>query len=175
MPASLPHKDIFTRGSSSLASSIYSIRASRKVEENLINKCIEYEHYIKELENLLIAQGIPLPEKNSVADRTTSLLAHPLTVDASQDEISLGGIDELQIILNKFEKHRLNFPVNISYCDLNIWTVMPKAEIATVGSTLKNCVCGPGKLRRVDILKGISGRIPSGKVTLLLGPPGSGF
>jgi ABC-type multidrug transport system ATPase subunit len=44
----------------------------------------------------------------------------------------------------------------------------------SLGNMMKNLLVGPGPKHRVDILNGITGRILSGKLTLVLGPPGSG-
>jgi hypothetical protein len=64
--------------------------------------------------------------------------------------------------------------VTVRYKNLNLWTMAPEPSIPTVASSLLGMVGVGEKKRRVDILKNVSGRIAPFKMTLLLGPPGSG-
>lgn len=53
--------------------------------------------------------------------------------------------------------------------------VVPKTKIPTVGSTIRDILLfGQGPKQRVDILKNLTGRIATRKMTLLMGPPGCG-
>lgn len=53
--------------------------------------------------------------------------------------------------------------------------VVPKTRIPTVGSTFRDLLlCGTGPKQRIDILKNLTGRIATGKMTLVMGPPGCG-
>ncbi|CAM9211888.1 unnamed protein product [Ectocarpus fasciculatus] len=64
--------------------------------------------------------------------------------------------------------------VEVQYRDLSFWGMVPKTTIPTVGSTFKHMIFGSGPKHRTDILKGLTGRIRPGKMTLLMGPPGCG-
>ena len=145
--------------------SSFSIRA-QNAEQTLANKCREYEKYIEEIENLLKVHNIPLPEGISPVENGKSKDKPILMKD--------GTIDELRPLLDQIQKYHRKFRTFICYRDLGIWTMSPKSKIPTVGGALLKCLCGPGPLNRVDILKDLSGRILPGKLTLLLGPPGSG-
>ena len=60
------------------------------------------------------------------------------------------------------------------YQDLGFYTKVTEKDFATVGSTFKRLICGSGPKHRVDIVKNLTGRIQRGKLTLVMGPPGSG-
>jgi hypothetical protein len=151
-----------------IANAVFSIRAQRKIEQSLTDKCSENEQYIAELENLLKVHSIPLPERKILLHRAKSdtKILHTLLKD--------GTVEEYKILLEQVKKHHRKFTTFVCYHDLGIWTKIARTSIPTVGNELSKCVCGPGPLNRVDILKGLSGRILPGKLTLLLGPPGSG-
>ena len=144
------------------------------MEINWEEKCKENEIRIQELrtlvltlENKLKENGIPLPEQTAFIERLSS--------DNRIARLLLDGTyEELKKYAEDMEKLCRKFTCKVTYRDLGIWTMSPKAEIETVASSLLTCLCGTGPLNRVDILKGLSGRILPGKLTLLLGPPGSG-
>lgn len=65
-------------------------------------------------------------------------------------------------------------PVSIVYENVSFYTMVPdEKKIATVGSTIMKLFCGSGPKHRVDIVKNLSGRIQRGKMTLVMGPPGT--
>ena len=144
------------------------------MEINWEEKCRENEITIQELrklvqtlENVLQQHGIPLPEQKAFVERLSS-------DNRFARLLQEGTYEELKKYAEDMEKLCRKFTCKVTYRDLDIWTMSPKAEIETVASSLWTCFCGPGPLNRVDILKGLSGRILPGKLTLLLGPPGSG-
>lgn len=153
--------------STEVATAICSIRAQRKVEQSLVSQGSANEQYIKELEKLLSDNGIPLPERKQIILRAMSDKKFTYVLEQ-------GSFDELVKLFENFKDLTRRFNITVSFRNLGVWTMMAKGGIATVGSTLMKLLCGPGKLRRVDILKGISGRILPGKFTLVLGPPGAG-
>lgn len=54
--------------------------------------------------------------------------------------------------------------------------IVPKTHIPTVGSTIKDLLlCGTSPTQRIDILTNLTGRIAPKKMTLVMGPPGSGI
>ncbi|KAJ1423367.1 P-loop containing nucleoside triphosphate hydrolase protein, partial [Ochromonadaceae sp. CCMP2298] len=63
---------------------------------------------------------------------------------------------------------------SVQFRDLTYWTSAPEKRIPTVGSTLKKMLLGAGPKHRVDILKGLTGRLQPCTMTLLMGPPGCG-
>lgn len=58
---------------------------------------------------------------------------------------------------------------------IGYWLDAPEASIPNVGSSFAKMFMGSGTRHRVDLLKGLTGRILPGKLTLVLGPPGSGM
>lgn len=94
----------------------------------------------------------------------------------SNDESSLDSIDENELIsaFGKVKELQKPFHVTIDFKDLSLWTMAPKENIQTVGTAILQLFMGSGPKHRVDILKGLTGRISPYKMTLLLGPPGAG-
>ena len=152
-----------------MAQAVFCIRAQRQVEQSLTNKCRSNEEYITELEALLKEHNISLPQRKVLIQHAKN---DPAILGRLLKE---GKVEEYQALLDEIKKYFRTFRTYIGYRDLGIWTMLPKAEIPTVGGALYHCFCGKGALNRVDILKGLSGRIVPGKLTLLLGPPGSGL
>jgi hypothetical protein len=59
---------------------------------------------------------------------------------------------------------------------LTLLGIVPKTQIPTVGSTVRDLfLFGTGPKQRVDILKNLTGRIATQKMTLVMGPPGCGM
>jgi ABC-type uncharacterized transport system fused permease/ATPase subunit len=85
------------------------------------------------------------------------------------------GHDQIKDMLSRIEPFHRKFEVQVAFKDMGYWVDAAETKIPTVGNALKDMFFGRCKeTHRVDILKGISGRILSGKLTLVLGPPGSG-
>jgi ABC-type multidrug transport system fused ATPase/permease subunit len=123
----------------------FQTRVQNKVTSALTARCSANQAYIEALEKLLIEHGIPLPDRTAFIKLEKSGL-RPRTVEGY-----VGLLNEV-----------------------GIWTMAPKQKIPTVGTALKGLFFGSGPKVRIDVLKGVSGRILPGKLTLLLGPPGSG-
>lgn len=64
--------------------------------------------------------------------------------------------------------------VPVTYINLGFSADIAQSRIPTVGTELRRLFCGPGKRRKIDILKGLTGRLLPGRMTLILGPPGCG-
>ncbi len=86
--------------------------------------------------------------------------------DASKEDIS----EVLNYIKNVTKPQH----VTVKFRNLSLWTVAPEPSIPTVLTTLASPICGTGKKRRIDILKNLNGCLEPYRMTLLLGPPGSG-
>lgn len=89
---------------------------------------------------------------------------------------SLKSIDANELIsaLEKLKELHKPFHVTIDFKDLSLWAMAPKEKIETVGTAILQMFMGSGPKHRVDILKGLTGRISPYRLTLLLGPPGAG-
>ena len=153
-----------------MAEIFFNIPEPKKVEGNE-KYIVELQQKISNLEKILTAHDIPLPdliEPTETAEDLPSISAKKLLLNE-------GTIQEYKSFLDRIQKYHRKLKTCINYNELGIWTMLPKTGMLTVGSVLKLGLCGLGPLSRVDILKGLSGRILPGKLTLLLGPPGSGL
>ncbi len=139
----------------------------KKLEADLKQKCIEKDNYIKELEEILKAHGIEIPE------REHAVVESPISTLVFKE----GKIEEIKNLVEIQKKLIRDLDIRIEFHDLTFSTMVEKeSTIQTVGSLLMsllffwNC---PQK-KRVDIISNLSGRILPRKMTLLIGPPGSG-
>jgi energy-coupling factor transporter ATP-binding protein EcfA2 len=128
--------------------------------------------YVEELEALLKEHSIPLPpppEGMRLKKATLSAVTkHGIGI------MKTGGIEELKVLMSRVSQFHRNVPIAITYRDINYWTMAPETQIATVGNSLYRMFCGSGPKHRVDILKGLTGRVLPTQKVLLLGPPGCG-
>jgi ABC-type glutathione transport system ATPase component len=134
----------------------------------------ELVEYVNFLEEKLRDKGEEIPEalKSSILRHSHVHLTkhyHPVGV------MQTASPEELEKLFQRLKSLSREFEVNIQYKDLGYWTEVPEnSKLTTIASTLKEMVLGAGPKTRVDILKSATGRILQGKMTLVLGPPGSG-
>mmetsp|Transcript_6808 Transcript_6808/g.11284 ORF Transcript_6808/g.11284 Transcript_6808/m.11284 type:complete len:1439 (+) Transcript_6808:110-4426(+) len=151
-------------------------RNNKAIISDLSAKYIAEKHRVDILRNLLVANGIEIPDDifENVANGNSDGEGAPLLTPAFLP-MTDGSAESFQKLLDD-NKNLLHFhPVAIVYNNLNFYTMVSEKKIKTVGSTIMNMLrCGSGPKHRVDILKNISGRIRRGKLTLVMGPPGCG-
>jgi shikimate kinase len=148
-----------------------SLLQHNNICKDLKSKRLEIQAYNEQLEALLRAHNIPLPKKEEATN--------VINFENSEKSNSIGLLkdaneQEIKHLLEKVKKLYNNFTVTVTFRDLGFWKMVHEDKITTVGSTIKSWFCGSGPKHRVDILKGITGRLKPGCLTLLLGPPGSG-
>ncbi len=85
-----------------------------------------------------------------------------------------GSEGEIGMMLNRLKGLVRPLHVTVRYKSLNLWTMAPEPSIPSVSKAMLGMIGMGDKKRRVDILKDLNGRIAPFKMTLLLGPPGSG-
>ena len=154
--------------------SVFSVKKNKKVLSDLLLKQKADQEYIKLLVNLLKENNLPIPEFPYVItdkeSESTPLLGKPS--ERGLKDASVSSVHEWMARVTKVVNiHR----VDIQYKDLNYYTFAPKLTIPTVGSTIRKLLFGAGKKEKIDIIKGITGRILPGKMTLVMGPPGTGL
>ena len=89
----------------------------------------------------------------------------------------LGTIEEIEGLLDKYQDYVRPIDILIEYHNLTMSTyINENAEVNSVGSILKSVLYfwQTQEPTKIDILSELTGRILPGKMTLLLGPPGSG-
>ena len=131
----------------------------------------EANKYVEELEALLAQHSIPLPETKSRSMVKSKLLGpldnHGLGI------MTEGNRTEIKKLTSNAAKFQRQFPIGVTFRNLGFWAMVPEAHIETVGNAITNMV-HPGPKHRVDILKGLTGRLLPRRMTLILGPPGCG-
>lgn len=149
--------------------SLFSKASYRKIQDDLTRRCIEKDHYIHKLEDILREHGIELP--------ASQMVINPALYDLADNMMKHGSIEELETLMEKNKSLIRNLDVSIEFHNLCYSTEVPKNKVLpTVGSTLLSLFTFwlPQPKVKVDILADATGRIQPRKMTLLLGPPGSG-
>lgn len=145
--------------------SIFNVQANRKLYKEFVHQRERDQLYIAELEKALRSHGLELP------------ILHELIAATQVQESRLmkdGSLAALESSLRKIQDHNKMHEVYVQYRDLTFWNMVPKKTIPTVGSAVRNFLFGSGPKQRVDIIKGLTGRILPKTMTLLMGPPGCG-
>lgn len=126
--------------------------------------------YIQTLQTILTAHGIEIPPLPEVVHHSM-----PRLLIDSDHVMQDGSFESLDKTISKLKQYINILPIDVQYHDLSFWGMVSRTRIPTVGSTLKDLLFfGIGAKQRVDVLKNLTGRIASQKMTLVMGPPGSG-
>eukprot|EP01031_Cornospumella_fuschlensis_P034568 gene34568-41858_t len=151
----------------------FAALSQRKVEADLRQKCQEKDNYIRQLQETVRNLGGEVPQPLSPMARMLSYNSASATI-----VIEDGSIRELEELLEKQKTLLREADIPIEYHDLAYCTeVEATPKIPTVGTVLMSLfdsLFEPKSMKTVEILAGVTGRILSGKMTLLIGPPGSG-
>lgn len=166
--------------------SAFNMRANRKIFFDLNEKHQRvlqlHLAHIEQLTKLLKDNNINVPEAptldtlelaslSSATDEKSPLLRDefmrlPLLRD--------GSAKSMTELIGRAKEHIKIYRVTVIYRDLNFWTMAPERTIPTVGSTVRRIFFGTGPKNRVDIIRGVTGMIRPGTMTLVMGPPGCG-
>jgi ABC-type multidrug transport system ATPase subunit len=87
-----------------------------------------------------------------------------------------GSFESLDKAISRL-KPLVNIPqIDVQFRNLSFWGMVPKTRIPTVGSGLRDMFLlgAAAPKQRVDVLKNLTGRIATRKMTLVMGPPGCG-
>lgn len=147
--------------------------SQQEIQGQLTQELIQTKKYVEKLEALLKEHNIEVP-----LEFRSSLSAIALHGVAKDRTILVNGsIDELRQLLEGRQKLAREQEVAVEYHNLHFHTTVDtEREISTVFTTLRDLlffwVARPQK--KLDILANVSGRILPRKMTLLIGPPGSG-
>eukprot|EP01038_Epipyxis_sp_PR26KG_P010860 gene10860-14577_t len=150
--------------------SLFTINSNREIVADLISRLSKNKAYIEELEMILKEHNIRLPDSDSALNDSQLKQNEKSGIGIMKE----GNEQEMLAVLAKVKALHRRFYVTIKFNNLGYYTMASKQVIPTVGSELQTFVCGAGPKHRVDILKGITGQIQPKRLTLLLGPPGSG-
>jgi ABC-type multidrug transport system ATPase subunit/ABC-type multidrug transport system permease subunit len=127
--------------------------------------------YIQTLQTILAANGIEVPALPEVVNHESI----PRLLADSEHLMQDGSFESLDKTISKLKQYLHILPIDVQYHDLSFWGMVSKTRIPTVGSTLRDLfLFGTGPKQRVDVLKNLTGRIASKKMTLVMGPPGCG-
>lgn len=128
---------------------IFTLRANQRIYQEVIAKRNLDRNYIEALEAILRENNLDLPE----VERDL-----PLPRKSRIGYID-GSPEALNELLMKVKGLQHVYHVQICFKDVGYWTMSQKAHIPTVGTRLKDIFFGHGPKHRVDILKGLTGRI----------------
>ena len=136
----------------------------RQIEENQLR--IQY------LESLIAKHGISVEGTKTLQKEEKEDDIIPQTIQRKMSLFEDASESTVRAKFGKFKDIIDQREIIVRYKDLCLWTMAPKTRIKTVGSTIRTLLFGSGPKHRVDILKGITGKINTGKLTLVIGPPG---
>eukprot|EP01034_Spumella_vulgaris_P029906 gene29906-37037_t len=85
-----------------------------------------------------------------------------------------GSLDALEKSTKLHSDHVQRHEIQVQFRNLTFWNTVPDKVIETVGSTFLSLFGVGGKKHRVDIVHDLTGRILPKRMTLVMGPPGSG-
>ena len=150
----------------------FSASAAELLQKNFISQHELDKKYIEKLEKLLAEHHIAIPSdddklKDGLVHRGGTALP---TIEALKDT----SVSTISAVLAELKKHSTPFQVQVEYRNFSYWNMIPKKEIETVGNMLKSILFGGGPKHKFHVLKDLSGRFSSQKLTLLMGPPSSG-
>ena len=128
-----------------------------------------YKRRIEELERALHEHGIQVPE-----DEAFEQITAPPSKRRFVGLIADGSAKTLTEVMQKVVKYRQGTEMRLQFKDITFWTMQTPPTIPTVGTAIKSIFCGRAPAQRRDILKNLTGRIASNRLTLVLGPPSSG-
>lgn len=93
------------------------------------------------------------------------------TIPRSASLMNDGSLEELAKSVEESIRHMQRYEIAVQYRNLTFWNEIPELTIQTVGTVLTGAT---GKKKRVNILNDVTGRILPKRMTLVMGPPGSG-
>jgi hypothetical protein len=96
------------------------------------------------------------------------------TATTNHDVMSDGSLDALTRSIELTSDHVHHFEIQVQYRGLTFWNSVPDKTIETVGSAFLSLFGVGGKTHRVNIINDLTGRILPKRMTLVMGPPGSG-
>lgn len=143
--------------------------STNKIFADLSAKIQENKVYIDRLESILKDNNLPLPEheRYSQIRSAEDLIGKRLLKDGSREEI--------EALLLRMKKLYRSMHVTVKFQNLNFWTMAPKPKIPTIATTFHDMFFGSFAPKyRINILKDLNGQFVPFKMTLVLGPPGSG-
>lgn len=150
----------------------FTTLANKKTYETLLHRLEKQDKYTHQLEEVLQSHGIELP-----------LPLEPWTSSGHQGDVKpnavlqVGSIEEIEHLIDETRKVSRDSNVAIEYHNLRVTRRLnAKNEIISISSIVESLFTfwqRPEK-KDVEILADISGRILPSKMTLLMGPPGSG-
>lgn len=160
--------------------SLFNVQYNRKIQQSLLSQIEKDKHYIEELEKLLNAHEIVIP--NDIIDDFKHPISSSPKTNANDEKFVIlksdygidGSLDSLQKHLKLVQTYIRRFPLYVQFKDLSYWNLIPDKQIVTVGTAVKEIFFGSGKKHRFNVLHELTGRIAPAKITLLMGPPSSG-
>lgn len=156
-------------------SKLFNLLSNQKLAQEYRQKCLEKDLYIQQLEEFLKQHQLELPISTHTA--TSAAVSPTLRQSMGSMTLNNGGIDEITAMINEQKKLLRNFNFAIEFYDLHFTTKAYKDRtIASISSILSSLLCfwQVKPKEDIDILSHATGRILPGKMTLLIGPPGSG-
>ena len=157
---------------SNAKTSVFNIKANRKIQREFVAQHEKDRAYIAELENLLREKNIDLPDV--ISDMKKHLDEKETTVKHVAGLMADGSLDALAKSVDLITQHTHHYEIQVQYRNLTFWNNLPKKEIPTVWSSVRKMLVGGGKKHRVNIINDLTGRILPKRMTLVMGPPGCG-
>eukprot|EP01031_Cornospumella_fuschlensis_P039582 gene39582-48189_t len=144
----------------------------QKIESDLRQKCLEKDLYIRQLQEFLVSHGLDVPPASNPMTRLADYKQA-----SNFSTVKEGNIEELEEILEHQKKLVRTQDLSVEFHNLTVSTnVNIDGGITTVASVIYGMFSSlfAPHIKKVDVVSNLTGRILPRKLTLLMGPPGSG-
>ncbi|RYH29128.1 hypothetical protein EON65_09585 [archaeon] len=167
----IPRKDV-SKSMSSASHPLFCTLSYQKIESDLRQKCLEKDIYIRQLQEFLVEHGLDVPPATNPMTRLADYKQA-----SNYSTVKEGNIEELQEILEHQKKLVRTQDLSIEFHNLSVSTTVNfNSGITSVASVIYDMFSFllTSNVKKVDIVSNLTGRILPRKLTLLMGPPGSG-
>ena len=170
-------------GSSKPHGSVFNLLSYQKIQAELAKQCLDkdksiqqLEEYVHQLEALLREHHIDVPPHEEI-------VVSPIVQREPSDTnvIKDGTYEEIQHVVNKNKEHLRKQDLAVEFHNLSFTAEVStyQEDVFSITSIVKSLFCFwksflPDAKKDVEILSNLTGRILPRKMTLLIGPPGSG-
>ena len=151
--------------------SVFNGKANRKIQKEFVAKQERDQHYIRELEKLLLERGIQIPDELHELKKN---LEHNVSAENHDRFMKDGSLDALAKSVGRITEHTHRYEIQVQYRNLTFWNNLAKKKIPSIAASFKSMFLGSGKKHRVNIINDLTGRILPKRMTLVMGPPGCG-
>jgi len=151
---------------------VFAVISNKRRYDDLLVKYMEREAYIAKLEASLKENNMELPLPEPPKEKL------PSEPPADRNVLKDASEEQLGLLLAQQKKLVRDFDITIEFENLSFKVEVPlKQSFPSVSTVLRSIICfwtNCAPKEEIRILSNLTGQISPRKMTLLIGPPGSG-